>query len=298
MIRIGALLFLFLTMSLATVAPARAAESYDNCTGFITSLPAVISTQGTWCLKQDLTTAMTSGNAITIHASNVTVDCNDFKIGGLAAGTATETYGIAAHNLLNITVRHCNIRGFFAGAALWGEFGGGHVIEDSRFDGNTYIGVLIAGDGSTVRRNRVLDTGGSTAASANGGAVGIAAQYSPDVLDNTVSGVTATSGTDGDATGISMLFNHAALGSIVGSSVKGNRVRGLFAAGSGSIAGFGSFQAEKIVLQDNDFVGDASAGSTGIVCYSSTSHARNNMINGFATGISVCADDGANIVAP
>ena len=67
-------------------SPALAAESYDNCTGYIESLPASISTQGTWCLRKDLATGMASGNAIEVKANNVVIDCNDFKIGGLAAG--------------------------------------------------------------------------------------------------------------------------------------------------------------------------------------------------------------------
>src|SRR5690348_2627551 len=41
--------------------PARAAQSYDNCTGFIDSVPATVSTQGTWCLRHDANTAITSG---------------------------------------------------------------------------------------------------------------------------------------------------------------------------------------------------------------------------------------------
>jgi hypothetical protein len=31
---------------------ADAAQSYDNCTGFIDALPAVITTQGTWRQRQ------------------------------------------------------------------------------------------------------------------------------------------------------------------------------------------------------------------------------------------------------
>ena len=76
----------FVAAGLASPA-STAAESYDSCTGFIESLPATISTQGVWCLRRNLATAMTSGNAITITVNNVTIDCNDFKIGGLAAGT-------------------------------------------------------------------------------------------------------------------------------------------------------------------------------------------------------------------
>ena len=44
-----------LVLALAAAAPAaQAAESYDNCTGFIDSLPATISTHGVWCLRKNL----------------------------------------------------------------------------------------------------------------------------------------------------------------------------------------------------------------------------------------------------
>ena len=46
--------------------PAVAGESYDNCVGFIDALPATITTQGTWCLRQDLDSAATSGIMIEI----------------------------------------------------------------------------------------------------------------------------------------------------------------------------------------------------------------------------------------
>src|SRR5688500_16840215 len=96
-------------------APARSAQSYDNCTGFIDSLPAVIETQGIWCLRKDLSTAITGSAAIDIRANNVTLDCNDFKLGGLPAGAYTDASGVAAIDRFNVTVRRCNIRGFYQG---------------------------------------------------------------------------------------------------------------------------------------------------------------------------------------
>jgi hypothetical protein len=76
--------FAALALTPGSLAPraARAAESYDNCTGFITSLPATVSTEGAWCLKQDLSTAIASGNAITISSNNISIDCHDFKLDG------------------------------------------------------------------------------------------------------------------------------------------------------------------------------------------------------------------------
>jgi len=56
---------------MAVSSPARAAESYRNCTGFITSLPAFIDTLGFWCFKQNLSTAMSSCEAVSRAKDNV-----------------------------------------------------------------------------------------------------------------------------------------------------------------------------------------------------------------------------------
>ncbi|QSX79070.1 right-handed parallel beta-helix repeat-containing protein [Agrilutibacter solisilvae] len=136
---------------------ARAAESYDNCAGTVTSLPASIGASGVWCMKSDLSTAMTSGVAVTITANNVTLDCNHFRLGGLAAGLTTMAVGIQASGRSNVTLRHCNVRGFLYGAQLNG--GSGNLIEDNRFDNSTYVGISVSGDSFTIRRNMVMQTG-------------------------------------------------------------------------------------------------------------------------------------------
>ena len=268
--------------------PARAAQSYDNCTGFIDSLPATITTQGTWCLRQDLSTSVISGHAITIATNNVTIDCNDFKLGGLAAGAGTLAVGIYAENRLNLTVRHCNIRGFRYGLVA---AGGGHLVERNGFDANTYIAINIeAAPGSTIRGNRVIDTGGST--SVAGSAYGIYVTGGVDVLDNTVNGVAATpSGGNSWAYGIRTNSNGEG-------SVSGNRVRGLAASGTGTIYGIYNANSARLVVRDNDVQGNGVAGSGGLHCSTSNSRAKDNIVNGFATGISGCGDAGGNDITP
>jgi hypothetical protein len=271
--------------SLSGYSPdAHAAESYDNCSGFITSLPATIGTQGTWCLKQDLSTAISSGNAITINTNNVTIDCNNFKLGGLAAGVGTQANGIFANNLLNSTVRNCNVRGFRYGVLLQGAGGGGHSVEDSRFDGNTFTAILVEGDGSVVRRNRVFDTGGS----AFGEATGIITNNSTDVLENTVSGVAASTGSQGNANGIFTNNNNDG-------TVAGNRVRGLLKDGSGSANGIYNSSSGRVVVHNNDLVGP---GNLAIHCQASTGSMRDNVISGFTTTTDNCTDNGGNSVIP
>jgi len=286
----GSLLIAALSLLLFAPKPAQAAESYDNCTGTISTLPAVIASQGTWCLKGDLSTNITSGSAITINTNNVTIDCNNFKLGGLAAGAGTSAYGISASTRLNSTVRHCNIRGFFVGVFLYGVGGGGHAVEDNRFDNNTRISIFVQGDGSVVQRNRVFDTGGTSLAGSPN-IYGIATQYSVDVLDNTVSGVTATSGAGGYAFGIAPDAN-------LDGRVVGNAVRGLLKDGAGHAYGIYNSNSGRISVHDNDIVGDGSVDSVGILSASATGSARDNVISSFGTAIDTCLDSGGNSVIP
>src|SRR5690606_27324125 len=101
-------------------------------------------------------------NAITIDANNVTIDCNSFKIGGLAAGNGSKANGIYTGDRQNATVRNCNIRGFYHGIDLRGA---GHLVEDNRLDNNLSTGIFTDGDNNAVIRNRVYDTGGAIGAS-------------------------------------------------------------------------------------------------------------------------------------
>jgi hypothetical protein len=260
-----------------------AAQSYDNCTGFITSLPATITTQGTWCLNADLTTAITSGNAITVAANNVTIDCNDFKLGGLAAGAATQTNGIFAYSRDNLTIRRCNIRGFFYGTYLVN--GSGHLIEDNRFDSNTNTGIDVESNRSIIRRNLVIATGGVSSSLLP---YGIYSQGSVDVLDNTVNGVTASAPND-SAYGI-YTFNNT------DGSISGNRVRGLVKTGTGLAYGIYNFGSGRITMRNNEVVGDGSAGSVGVYCDSPQGRVTGNVIGGFATAINLCSGTNNEIV--
>src|SRR5690606_10699318 len=141
---------------------------------------ATVSSPGVWCLRKDLSTAITAGTAVTVSANNVTLDCNGFRIGGLAAGTGSNAHGIQASNRQNLVVRNCTLCGFHTGILVSG--GGGHVVADNRLDGNRVYGIQVSALDSLVERNQVFDTGGHTA-SAN--AFGIASNG--DIVGNRVS---------------------------------------------------------------------------------------------------------------
>ena len=76
--------------------------------------------------------------------------------------TSAEAKDVAG-NTSSKTVTGISIDGSTASAS------GGHLIENNVLDGNTFIGVDVAGDSAVVRNNIIANTGGtSTANSASG----------------------------------------------------------------------------------------------------------------------------------
>ena len=267
-----------LALGWLVLAPVHAAEDEDGCTGYIDALPATLASQGTWCLRDDLATGIASGAAITIATNNVTIDCHHFKIGGLAAGAGSNTDGIRALDRLNTTIRNCAIRGFRFGVSMSGN---GHVVEDNLFDNNLTIGIFVDGEpGNLVQRNRVHDTGGKTG---NAYASGISANA--DVIDNTVAGVFAAAANT-IPNGIELYGD--------GTQARGNEVRGLVVAGSGTASGITGYnKGQSIVDNHVTHSGGAGWGISGIgTAYTICSR---NQVAGFGTGgLRDCLDGGGN----
>jgi hypothetical protein len=228
-------------LALACAAPSPVRAETLTCTE-ITALPAVIATQGQYCLKKDLGTALATGYAIDIQANNVTLDCNGFKIGGLDAGLGTTTIGVHALARQNTIVRGCSIRGFYMGVSLEDpteSFPLGVVVEDNRLDFNIRRGIYVAGDASIVRRNLVSGTGHDGVSHT---VIGILVNGGVDVVDNTIDGVAAGTFL---ATGI----YSANLTSHVGTVIAGNRIRNL--ASSNHSLGVHVYGLEHVVIRDN-----------------------------------------------
>jgi hypothetical protein len=276
---------------LALGAPglAAAAEGTEGCTYVIDALPVSIAAHGTWCLAQDLTDSATSGDAISVVVDDVVIDCNGHAIDGRGAGADTGASGIYASNRRNLVVRRCRILGFEFGVDLEGALGGGHVNEDNLVGNNTTIGILVFGDGSVVRRNRVFDSGGS---SSNVSSFGIQVRSSIDVLDNTVTNVVSKPGAGGNAFGI-----YASLGGSGSASLSGNRVRGVLKDGGAQSYGIKADSYASLVLRDNDVVG-AGAFGIGLDCASASARARDNTLSGWPTAINNSASGGGNVVRP
>ncbi|HEY0660990.1 MAG TPA: right-handed parallel beta-helix repeat-containing protein [Lysobacter sp.] len=258
-------------------ASAHAAESYDNCIGYVDALPATISTQGVWCLRADQSTAISTGYAIELAANNVTLDCNGYKLGGLAAGAGTNASGIyAASGRLNATVRNCSVRGFRFGIQLLGD---GHRIEANRIDGNTEFGIVTVGDGNQVLDNLVYGTGGRPG-EASAYAIWATGQ-GVRVLGNDIDGVDP-----GGVDGAKVSYGIYAQNSLVA----GNRITGLVAAGAGAARGIILYG--RSVTRGNLLVQfDPVAGTTGI-WGNAASACHGDSIKGYETAFTLCESAG------
>lgn len=268
---------------------ALAAESYDNCAGTIISLPTTINTAGVWCMKSDLATSMTSGNAITINSHNVTLDCNDFRLGGLGAGAATATTGIAVLERNNVTIRNCNVRGFLFGVYLGGS---SNVIEDSRFQANTRGAIYVSGYDFLVRRNSITQTGGTPAYSDTYGILAFGA--TGVIEDNFVSEVAGNTQAYAWATGT---------GIFAGSDytvVRRNDVSGIAAGSDSTVAGIvGSGAKNKLLDNTVSGLSSVTGQRRGLSCTGDPSSVaiRNTVSNATSAGTAVyaCTDGGGNV---
>jgi hypothetical protein len=142
--------------------------------------------------------------------------------------------------------------------------------------------MYIQGDGSVVRRNQVLDTGGSTFIADDVNAIWTVGNV--DVLDNTVDGVLPLGNASGNG------WSWGIFASINSSSIRDNRVRGVVGVGAGSAVGiYGAFG----LLRDNDLRGPG-GNSVGLSCASSEGRAKDNMVRGFTTAMNNCGNAGGN----
>ena len=90
----------------ATITSAPVASSV------ISSLPCTITTPGIYVLDANLSSAQASGNLITVNASNVVINFQNYTVSGPNATTQT-TVGIYASEVTNVTIEngtivHCN----------------------------------------------------------------------------------------------------------------------------------------------------------------------------------------------
>lgn len=273
---------------------ASAGAETTECTN-ITTVPFTITAQGVYCLKQNLGSAMSSGNAIEIQTNNVTIDFNGFKLGNLAASSTNSAYGVYALDRANIVLRNGNIRGFKRGIHLEDSTGEskGHVIEDNLLDTNYQRGIQVEGSEIVVRNNRIRNMTGT-----NSSIVGIHATIS----ESTISGnqiLNLTDNSYGNSQGIWITGDKI--------TVSGNNISDVFGdtAGTGNGVAQGIYidEADLVLLDDNVFMeisGTTPTLTVAVFFYSSTNSTAigNKIINSTTAeaGIDASLSSGINCI--
>jgi hypothetical protein len=147
----------------------------------------------------------------------------------------------------------------------------------------------VAGTGSVARRNRIRSTGGTTVST---WAIGIDLQNGASALDNTIDGVAARAGGNGNAYGL-----YVDMGGASG-VVARNRIRGVARDGAGGSFGVHAGGYNRLVLRDNVLVASA-AGGTALACdLAAGTRARGNTLSGWTTPYVNCVAASANVVRP
>ena len=135
----------------------------------ISAIPYVITSSGNYVLEKSLTlpVSQVSGNAITINASNVTIDMNGFAITKNQTGNTPHCFGIYALNRANITVKNGLIFGFYEGIRFdfieGGNTNSNHLVDGVRFTNEQAFGiVLIQTTNSLIQNCAMASTGFDT----------------------------------------------------------------------------------------------------------------------------------------
>lgn len=156
---------LAVTVSLGAVAAFPATAASLDCTP-ITSVPAVITVPGEYCLVDDLTFPSGRGTAITVAVSDVTIDLNRNELRGPHYGgvsTIAESFAISASDVSNVTVRNGAIAGFATGVAFRSSLPlkTGMLVEDVHLSGITAVAIQIGTGSTVVRNNRITNLNGN-----------------------------------------------------------------------------------------------------------------------------------------
>ena len=262
---------LLVPLLMATTAGAEVTQ----CTP-ITAIPTTLYSPGIYCLTGDLLTGITSGAAIDIKGDNITIELNGHRLGGGSAGSSTTASGIRTWNSTGTVIRNGSIKGFYAAVALSG--GRANLVEGIRADGNYVVGINSTSTQTVIRNNQISNTGGSTAQTSAPWAHGILATgQGTAILNNNIANVAST----GDASGIAVVSNDCVVNS--------NRISTVSSATRAY--GIHLSTSKRPVAVGNVMTGVQAPASTGIRGGNDVI-ARDNQINGYATGI-----DGLNGVA-
>lgn len=152
-------------IALLAIALAGLAQNASAQT-VIEAIPYIIANSGVYELGKNLTlpASVETRNAITINASNVTIDFNSFNISKLQSGKTPQCTGIYALNRTNITVKNGAISGFYIGIDFDYHSGmnlnANHLVDGVRITNPQTFGIHLMQATNCLIQNCVIASSG------------------------------------------------------------------------------------------------------------------------------------------
>lgn len=185
----------FMTMALAGGSAAAlmpVATALASPPTPITTLPATITSPGSYILTGNHSLSLEYGAAIQVQSRDVTIDLGGFTITNSGVSADTTAVGVLGWND-GLTVRNGTVKGFYAGVYTKNPSNaplGGHHIMLVEAESCLGAGFMIDGSGCVVRGCTVTTQGRSTVGSTPGClySFGIVVNHSANALliDNTI----------------------------------------------------------------------------------------------------------------
>jgi hypothetical protein len=259
----------------------------------ITALPATISAAGVYCLIGNQDVNLATGNAITIAANNVQLDCVGQTINNVATAPNGNAVGIYLAGRKHVDVRNCRITGGFAtGIQAYQNNAAANTNAYLRFTDNYiagpfWYGIYAYGSAIEIERNRIYDIGGrgSFAMGIRIGGSNLAGQsrfflLRENLVAGTASPVNNAYGIYSDNTNAAIILNNAVSGTTaVSTSFNSYGVR----------VASGTYNR----ITDNHIVGSGGANDVGIQSASGTDACHDNYLRNATTTIG-CNDSLGN----
>lgn len=152
---------ILLVFSLLMLPPSTGLAASTGCKT-IKTLPAVIQAPGTYCIGQTLTTTAQAGALINIVSDEVTLDLNGFTLDASPAGSATEATAIYAAGVKSVAIKNGTIKGFSIAISIYGNGSQNILVENVKVVSGNLAGIVMEGNGVTIRNNQIYGTGGSS----------------------------------------------------------------------------------------------------------------------------------------
>lgn len=222
----------------------------------MSNFPYYITEPGTYCMAAHTYVNPTSNSAwgaITIAASNVTVDLGRWELRGPGFfADAVSGYGVQiTNNASDVTIRNGTIAGFNSGIVMWTNSGSNSVerltIEDMQLRALGYAAVNVSLNSTctdcTIQNNQISNIDANRVQNQGGysGAFGVRFDDSSDikVLNNTITGVHSRGPMP--SYGVYLLYSSGAL-------VKDNRISDIYGSATNDtgILAFGTSNMDAI----------------------------------------------------